>query len=216
MTDEHAADPAGDPAEQAAPAEVIEHGEAVEHGEQASDEPGWWHESTVPDTFAGDPDADQFASALQSAGMPPEVGSALLEWFANDPTHSDFTEKDAQDIGQTRDVLRSVWGDSYASTLASVNRYLTNNWPAHIVNLAFGARLPDGQALLNNTTVLMRLAQLARKAPELPKPTGNLDADIQAIKDAMRADSKRYFADPGIQMRLRDLYAKRLARDKRK
>ncbi len=152
--------------------------------------------------FAGDPDAEAFASVVSAAGAPEELLHAILD----DDTPED-PETDAADRQKVETQLREVWGGEYGAKVDSIKRYLGNNLPAGVGQMLMGARV-GGHALLNNASLLMELASMAERSPKFVS-TGDREKDIQAIEALMSHDMDAYRRDTALQLRLRSLYAAR-------
>lgn len=114
----------------------------------------------------------------------------------------DFAAQDARDRLHAETVLRDVWGQSYATNIRAINKYL-DGLPATERAEIEAATLPSGGLELNNPDIL---EYLLRKAGSGPSP---LAAEIQALESRMRTDRRGWFRDDAAQARLRSLYAQR-------
>lgn len=162
---------------------------------------------------AHDADVAQFSDTMHAMGVPPEVGSAVLDWLSSGDNGASFVQQDAADRQAGIAELRRLWpGDEYAQNIELANRYLDNNLPPGASNLLSHARVA-GKRLLNNAEAVVGLVALAKRGATVSASTGNLEADIRAIESVMRTDPDAYYRDNALQTKLRGLYEQRIAKN---
>ncbi|MBI3144473.1 MAG: hypothetical protein HYZ18_04240 [Pseudogulbenkiania sp.] len=106
---------------------------------------------------------------------------------------------------QTKDHLRSMWGDHYSHRIQVASRYFAQLPAAD--REYFENTVCQGGILLGDTVEGIQYAY--NEAVKQAKPnvtTDNLAGEIEAIENIMRTDRKRYNNDLALQERLRALY----------
>lgn len=175
-------------------------------------EPALPGSADVPSDWADIPEAENFASLLHSLDVGGDVVRQILNEYSVDSDEA-ITTMDAQDKAECLAALRSFWSPSeLEANLQLAKTYLQNNLPDGVAQLVGNASL-GGRLLLNDPATVMGLVDMAKKAPRVPAPTGDVERDIANIELVMRTDPDKYRADTGLQLRLRSLYAKRIAKN---
>lgn len=171
---------------------------------------------------ADKPAVDDFLKAAHSRNMQPEQVKETLRWYFDfrEKELDDLEKRDAEFLTQSEDALRAEWGPEYRTNVNMI-RGLVDTIPQSIRDLFVGARLADGNALLNHPDMARWLVHTARTvnpvATVVPGAGANMasaiEDEITAIEKTMRTDRKAYNADLKMQQRLRELYD---ARDRAK
>jgi len=118
-------------------------------------------------------------------------------------------ERDAHDRAVGIDELRGRWGTKYQANLEGI-RELLKMMPEDVAEELQYARLPNGQAIMNNPHILEWLAMHARvhnapaRSPAAPQGS-HRDARIMAIEERMRTDRRGYNSDEAMQTEYRQL-----------
>lgn len=177
------------------------------------------------------PMAESFAEALHSAGAPPSVYQAALNWYFNQQQSvADATDETDENfkIDSNRE-LREEFGGAF-------NRHI-NNMPAvfalapggsdlenenSLISRLLGGRMSDGR-LIGDDPDMIRWAVAINKeinpvstVLDMENASGKgLDEEIKQIEQIMREDKRdntgKYFKDEKLQARYRELLE---ARDK--
>lgn len=121
--------------------------------------------------------------------------------------------QDGLDTQQSENLLRQTWGSDYQANVNMV-KGLVNKLPAEVQEVFFDARMPDGKALLNDASIFMWLADIAREvnpigfvAPNSNNPHQTVNDEIAALEKRM--GTKEWFSDEAAQKRYQQLITAR-------
>lgn len=145
---------------------------------------------------------------LEATGMEREIVQGVLEWAEKGVSMSqaELDRIDARDLEAARSELQEVWGPRYQTNVEAVTSYLRALPEAERTVLSKARDHKSGKALLNDTTVLARLAGLARR-PQ-PQAKGQ-KMTIEAIEEHMRTNRAAYNKDVALQAHYRQLIDQR-------
>lgn len=161
--------------------------------------------------------ASSFANFMSRAGATHSDILRMIDWAmawekkqhtrqirqpARPAAQQDFAAQDVRDRAHAELVLKEVWGQSYATNIQAINRYLDGLPKTDREEIETGT-LPSGGLQLNNPDFL---ELLLRKAGSGPSP---LAAEISALENRIKTDRKNWFRDDAAQARLRELYRQR-------
>lgn len=167
---------------------------------------------------ADKPFVDDFLKTAHATNMEPEKVNAVLNWYYNrqEAILDEQEERDTAFKQQTEDQLRTEWGGEFRPNINMV-KGLVSTMPAALQPLFAGARLANGDALLNHPDMARWLVHISRElnpsATLVPGGGGNIasavEDEIAAIEKVMRTDRAAYNRDENMQQRLLKLYEAR-------
>lgn len=113
--------------------------------------------------------------------------------------------QDGIDTQQSEELLRKSWGADYQANVNMV-KGLVNKLPEDVQSVFLDARMPDGKALLNDASVFVWLADMAREINPAGFVAPNANNPVQAINDEIAMLEKKmgtpeWFKDDAAQKR---------------
>lgn len=169
-------------------------------------------------TDAEKPLVDKFTAALHGLNAKPEVVHGALA--AYNEVRAEAEQKRIQ-LNETRKAegiaaLRQEWGTDNERNLNVIGNVLAA-MPEDARTALSSARTADGVMLFNNPAVLKALAQMGLDInpaysvlPGSSDPVKGMATEIEQIEAIMKgADSQKYWGDPKMQARYRELLGAR-------
>ena len=167
---------------------------------------------------ADKPAIESFMQVVHNENLPPSAANAVVNWYyeLQEKNMDDLEARDATFLQQSEDSLRAEWGGEYRTNVNMI-KGLVGTLPESVRDLFTGARMANGDALINHPDMARWLVHTARTinptATVVPNNGGNIanaiEDEIASIEEFMRKDRAAYNKDEKMQERLRLLYAGR-------
>jgi hypothetical protein len=161
------------------------------------------------------PVVDKFLQTAHSLNLPESQVKGMLRWYheTQEQTLNQREELDNAFLHESEDALRSEWGGEYRRNINLI-KGLVETMPANVRGEFVGARLQNGNALINHPDIARWLASISRTvnpvSTVVPGAGANvasaIEDEIKTIEGTMKTDRKKYNSDEKMQSRLRDLY----------
>lgn len=155
-----------------------------------------------------------------------QIASAVVDTYYDLQTQmvQDRQKQDAVVAAATEHQLRVEWGGKYEPNINDVNAFLEMA-PKDVRDRLKGGRLADGTPIIHDVSTQRWLLSIARQANPVSSvvPLGDsagmhsaIESEIGQIEKMMRAgkktdEGKKYWGDPAMQARYRDLLDARSA-----
>lgn len=150
-----------------------------------------------------------FQKTAHKLGMTPEQFNKTLSWYfaEQDAAKAAAYEADKAFRTEAEEALRAEWGPAYRAEVKGIANFMEANAPAGLADVLFNARTADGKLIGDHPEMLRWLNSLARTVNPMATlvPAGTADpmkageARLNEIKEIMRTDNRRYWADPEMQ-----------------
>lgn len=161
------------------------------------------------------PHLDDFLQQAHESNMPNEMVKQVVSWhYQNiEKQQESMAEADADFQAESQQALREEWGGEYKQNINQIKNLLSSA-PEGIEERLLGGRTADGKVVGNDPETLKWLAGLARQinpvATVVPGAGANqasaVQDEIQQIETVMRTEPDKYWKDPKMQARLKELY----------
>lgn len=161
------------------------------------------------------PYLDEFLKEAHESNMPNDMVQKVVAWhYQNIEKQKDeMAEADAEFQAEAQQALREEWGGEYKQNINQIKNLLSTA-PEGIEERLLGGRTADGKVVGNDPETLKWLSGLARQinpvATVVPGAGANqasaVQDEIAQIETTMRTAPDKYWKDPKMQARLKELY----------
>lgn len=161
------------------------------------------------------PYLDEFLKEAHESNMPNDMVQKVVAWhYQNIEQQKEaMAEADADFQAEAQQALREEWGGEYKQNINQIKNLLSTA-PEGIEERLLGGRTADGKVVGNDPETLKWLSGLARQinpvATVVPGAGANqasaIQDEIAQIETTMRTEPDKYWKDPKMQARLKELY----------